>query len=341
MSKVAVIGDAFIDVYHTGKVRGMSAEAPIPIVDIISTVQLPGGAGNVTMNVASLGGDVFYVEKPEQDYPRKNRLMTDEGQQLARWDEKDYCRPYEKVDLVPLIDADAVIVSDYAKGSINEEVIQLLRDVAQVMPVFVDTKSDPAPWIGADVTMFPNMEEYKRYESKYEWFPQVVLKRGAEGLAFLEFGSVVYQLPASATNVRSVNGAGDTVIAAFSLAALAGLSLPESMQFANTAAGCVVSQSFLKRTTTKDAVLDVMFPSDPKEIYELSRHTRQNPSRHLVSRFGLCITVGESGMGGPLDVGYTGVTSEPTFEDGTRNAGLLTESDSATLSQKEFDDWAV
>jgi bifunctional ADP-heptose synthase (sugar kinase/adenylyltransferase) len=338
MARIAVVGDAFVDHYIIGKVRGMSAEAPIPIIDVISQTNLPGGAGNVTVNIAALGGDVFYVEKVEQNYPRKNRLVTQEGQQLARWDEDDYCSPYSKIDLIPLMDADAVIVSDYGKGSIGEEVIQLLRDVATAMPVFVDTKGDPSPWIGADVTMFPNMEEYKRYESKYEWFPQVVLKRGGEGLAFLQFGSVVYQLPASPVEVKSVNGAGDTVIASFALAALEGLTLPECMAFANTCAGKVVSQSFLKRTTTKDAVLDVMFPSNPLEVrsYELSQRTTQSEVHPLVSRFGLYITIGEAGMGGSQDDRYLSVTSEPTPQDGIGDTRLLAE--------PQFpvdDDWAV
>lgn len=287
--KIIVLGDAFVDTYHTGKVRGISAEAPIPIVDVISKVNLPGGAGNVVMNIDKLGGDVTYLEKLEQNYPIKNRLMTTEGSQLARWDENDFCWPYEKADLVGLLEADAVIVSDYGKGSINEEVIQLLRQVANAMPVFVDTKRDPSPWIGADVTMFPNMEEYKRYESKYEWFPQVVLKRGAAGLAFLEFGSVVYQLPASTTDVKSVNGAGDTVIAAFTLGALAGLSLPECMEFANTAAGLVVGQHFLQRTTSRQAVLDAMFPEKENYDKEVFGNSRQRRALGGVSRFGVVL----------------------------------------------------
>lgn len=322
MVKIAVLGDAFIDTYHIGNVRGLSAEAPIPIIDIISTTNLPGGAGNVTVNLNDLGADCYYVEKYDQEYPRKNRLMISSGEQLARWDEDDHCKPYDKADLLGLLEADALIVCDYQKGSINEEVIQYLRDVAQAIPVFVDTKGDPSPWIGSEVTMFPNMAEYKRYEEKYNWFPCVVLKRGEDGIAFLEFGHVVYQRPSFASTVRSVNGAGDTVIAAFALAACANLGLADCVDFANAAAGQVVSQHFLQRTTNREAVLDMLFGPE-KDQYENFRDGSECEARANGSGTRITIQFGCPDVGRPSSYRNPSESYRSTSKNGNPNSAVL------------------
>jgi bifunctional ADP-heptose synthase (sugar kinase/adenylyltransferase) len=248
---IAVVGDGFIDRYWIGKIRGLSAEAPIPIIDIVGMKDFPGGALNVTANLTSLGGDCFYLERVQQNVPIKNRLLTQEDLQIARWDEEDWCRPYERADLVELVEADALIVSDYGKGTINEEVIQILRNFTG--PVFVDTKGDPSVWIGAgQVVMFPNLQEYHRYRLKYSWFPQVVLKRGAEGLAWMEYGQVIFQRPAMAGFITSVNGAGDSVLAGFVRAFTQNHPLVECLEFANDVAGIAVEKPYTSTVTYEE-----------------------------------------------------------------------------------------
>lgn len=251
---IAVIGDIGIDRYHIGRVRGISAEAPIPIVDIKGRIDRPGMAANVLANLKFLGEDSFCISAaPDSKCPIKNRLVTEDGHQLARWDEHDYCPPYDTDQLAALINADAVIVCDYGKGSITPDVISYLRNLK--IQVFVDTKGDPSPWIGSDAILFPNQLEYDRYADKYGWLGAVVLKKGAEGLAYMEFGSIVLTRPATAVRVNCVNGAGDTLIAAFSIAAIDGQSLPDCMDIANVAAGITVEQHFLARQPSLKTVI--------------------------------------------------------------------------------------
>lgn len=244
---IIVIGDAFVDRYHLGTSTRLSPEAPIPVVGIDYTFDIPGGAANVRANLISLGenGKMLFpsLSKP-QNYPIKNRLLSS-NIQIARWDEKDYCFPFQREDLLPLLEADAIIVSDYGKGSVSKEVIQILRDYRG--PLFVDTKKDPTDWIGSNAILFPNLKEYNEFQSSYEWFPQVVLKQGSEGLALVEFGKVVLHRPAMARFVTSVNGAGDTVIAAFVSSFLSGANLDYCLEFANAAAAISVEGEF---TTT-------------------------------------------------------------------------------------------
>lgn len=315
MTKIAVIGDPFIDVYHVGRVRGLSAEAPIPIVDKESILILPGGAANVLNNLKSLGADAFLLDKyPHQNVPVKNRLMSTDGTQLARWDEEDWCRPYDKGDLVGLLEADAIVVADYGKGSVSEEVIQILRSVS--VPVFVDTKKDPAPWLGSETaTLFPNLKEFHQYEEHYKWLPRVILKRGAEGLAFLEFGSVVLQRPALARHVRSVNGAGDTVLAAFTLAALSGCTLIQCLNFANAAAADVVEQPFSQRYTSAESAASRMEPSN-EDGFQYPNQLEGTLPPGVPHIYELALL--EAGAGDAT----TGGASGATIEDGVGNQGV-------------------
>jgi bifunctional ADP-heptose synthase (sugar kinase/adenylyltransferase) len=252
MAKIIVLGDAFIDRYVVGSSKRISPEAPIPVVEVEMTLDFPGGAANVRENLRSLGEEGLMLYKAindPQNYPVKNRLMCGDTQ-IARWDERDWCEPFTRADLLPLLEADAIIVSDYGKGSVSKEVIQVLRETS--LPLFVDTKGDPGGWIGSDAVMFPNLKEYKEFEEKYSWFPKVVLKCGSEGLKLLEYGKVVLSRPAKARFVKSVNGAGDTVLVAFVVALLGGCDLDYCLEFANAAAAIVVEKPFTASVTFEE-----------------------------------------------------------------------------------------
>ena len=251
---ILVIGDKFIDRYHIGMVRSISAEAPIPIVDIQETKDFLGGSANVLNNLMAMAGEQAQTVwgHISQQTPIKNRLVTTDNLQLARWDEDDTCDPLYPGDFETLGEIQAVVVSDYGKGSVTPELVAWL--VSLDLPLFVDTKQDPLPWMGAqDITLFPNRTEYTRYQSSYEWFPKVCLKRGAEGLAWVEYGRVIFSVPSDTTQVVSVNGAGDTVLAAFVVSQiLRGEGIVFSVREANRAAGLVVGKPFTAIVTREE-----------------------------------------------------------------------------------------
>lgn len=262
MSKVLLIGDAGVDVYHVGKVRGMSAEAPIPILDQTSFLELPAMGMNVFANLQTLGVDVTAVFTSH--LPGKHRLVTEEGVQLARWDVEDWCLPYEEDIEVPE-GTELIVVSGYGKGALPMRVVEGLK--ATGLPLLVDTKSTPAPWIdvGERVVMFPNLVEYEKFKDSYEWFPYVTLKCGQAGVKILNFGKVVAEFPSLAKSVHCVNGAGDTFLAGL-VAALENnpYVVPEGernyypINFALAAAALVVEQPFTKRTVTLQEVQERM-----------------------------------------------------------------------------------
>jgi D-beta-D-heptose 7-phosphate kinase / D-beta-D-heptose 1-phosphate adenosyltransferase len=241
---IAVFGDWFYDTYYVGTSTRISPEAPIPVVKVRETLTFSGGAANVVNNLEALGAIVPPATMWEMRPSIKNRLMVD-NYQLARWDENDEQQEWD-LDKIKRTIADAVIISDYGKGSITYAVIE---EIAKLdLPTFIDTKRSPRDYdIVMNPTFFPNQKEYEQYMHDYRVQPKVVYKRGADGIQYMEFGKVLKDYPAWASKVVSVTGAGDTVAAAFVYATLQ--KFVDPLGFANRAAALVVEKPWTATTT--------------------------------------------------------------------------------------------
>ena len=73
--KVAVVGDVMLDTYWWGRVERISPEAPVPVVAVNTKEQRIGGAGNVALNLQSLGAAVSVISVLGKD---------DDGAQLTQ-----------------------------------------------------------------------------------------------------------------------------------------------------------------------------------------------------------------------------------------------------------------
>jgi D-beta-D-heptose 7-phosphate kinase/D-beta-D-heptose 1-phosphate adenosyltransferase len=230
---ILVVGDALTDIYWLGAANRLSPEAPIPVVTIDDVVTLPGGAGNVAANLTALGATTTLVAGA--DLPEKHRLMVGDAQ-IARWDTHDWTTPLVEQDFSGLNPASfaGIVVADYAKGALSRPIIDFLT--AWHLPMFVDTKQNPRIY-PEEATFFPNRREFAAF-SAYNELPKVIRKLGPDGIEMLQDGRVVATAPARAKFIRSVNGAGDTVLAAYAFAALSGLPAP--LEFAMTAAAIAV-----------------------------------------------------------------------------------------------------
>ncbi len=223
--RVGLFGDFGTDVYWKGTVRGLSAEAPIPVVKDVVPVVLPGMAGNVQSLLEQLGMEVIpiYGASPRV-LPIKNRLVTEDGIQLARWDCQDSCRPptdEELSEFSSLPTVDAVVVCDYGKGGVDDRVLEFLtneetgyKNRFEKARIYVDTKSDPIVWLGEPAILFPNDKEYLAHKSTYDWLERVIHKKSEAGVELLSYGRVVDKHRAEALAVRNVCGAGDAILAA-------------------------------------------------------------------------------------------------------------------------------
>ena len=291
---VLVVGDLILDRYAWGEVTRISPEAPVPVVRWQRQTEQLGGAANVAANLAGLGARVtvagfvgadaeglqllhllsalpsateFVVRLPDRPTTAKTRVIGGH-QQMLRLDREDD-RPAPAQDRARLLDVlaqamkarpTAVILSDYAKGVIGEQVAKLAIEEAHRLevPVLVDPKGrDYSKYRGA-TALTPNraelalacglhsepVEELLRAGAKMRQdldLGFLAVTRGEEGITLIE-AEAVSHIPAVAQKVFDVSGAGDTVIATLTAGIAAGLSRLEAIHLANLAAGIVVGK---------------------------------------------------------------------------------------------------
>lgn len=287
-TQILVVGDVMLDRYWHGTTSRISPEAPVPVFKVGQEEDRPGGAGNVGLNIAALGAGASLIGVVGQDAagdslhnslsaaginadlqissdkPTITKLrVISRHQQLIRMDFEESYDPTDSSDLVAkatvlMPKMKALVLSDYAKGSLYhcEALIALAR--RHKVPVLVDPKGrDFSRYRGADV-LTPNLQELEevvgpcRTEQELvsksaELMAQLDLKallitRGEQGMTLLRPGQPEFHLPARAREVFDVTGAGDTVIAVLAAAVAAGQPLPQATALANLAAGLVVGK---------------------------------------------------------------------------------------------------
>ncbi|WP_196140043.1 bifunctional D-glycero-beta-D-manno-heptose-7-phosphate kinase/D-glycero-beta-D-manno-heptose 1-phosphate adenylyltransferase HldE [Aliikangiella sp. G2MR2-5] len=285
-SHVLVVGDLMLDRYWYGGSTRLSPEAPVQVVNVGNVEERPGGAGNVALNIASLGGKVSLVgitgkdEAAEQlktgltganvscdfesiaDLPTITKLrVISRQQQLIRMDFEEKFNGRGVFGIAEktkrhIKQAGALVLSDYAKGTLED--VQRLIEIgkAQNIPILVDPKgSDFSRYKGATIVS-PNLSEFEavvghcRDEKslvekgqallKQHYWEALLITRGEKGMTLLREGKPELHLPAMAREVFDVTGAGDTVIATLACALAAGSEIEDAVALANIAAGIVV-----------------------------------------------------------------------------------------------------
>lgn len=175
--RVLVIGDFMLDTYTTGKVKRISPEAPVSVLHVQKEESRPGGAGNVVLNLVSLGAKVIAVGRIGYDVageqlrdslesegvdteniflqkgyktPVKNRLIAD-AQQVLRVDCETVSSLPESIEeqvlerLSPILDkVNIVAISDYGKGFLSKALLKKIIEMSREkeIPVIVDPKGD-------------------------------------------------------------------------------------------------------------------------------------------------------------------------------------------------------
>lgn len=242
--KVLVVGDGMVDKWWIGHTRGPSAEAPIPIVDVFEyPIMMGGGAKHVAAAARELDAKVSEMISLG---PVKNRLYNEQGQ-IARWDYNDFCSPVNLHGLKTQLtntQFDGIVVSDYGKGSVNIQVVEIIETYRGAAKMYVDTKS-PEKFKNAfsPVVFFPNEAEWEKDFAFYSNEPFVVKKTGATG-ARMKIGADVWTITSTAREVRSVCGAGDLVLAAFAVYHLKTGDPVKAFRLAGIAAGLGVETQY-------------------------------------------------------------------------------------------------
>jgi len=190
-ARVFVVGDVMLDSYWHGSTNRISPEAPVPVVHVRDEEDRVGGAGNVAINVATLGGKPKLLGLVGDDFAarqlaemvekqgvtpllqqvagsrtiKKLRIVS-KHQQLLRADFEDHFPQMAPAELhqayaAQLADVDVVVLSDYAKGALRGSAELIAAARAAGKPVVVDPKgSDFNRYRGATL-ITPNMSEFE------------------------------------------------------------------------------------------------------------------------------------------------------------------------------------
>lgn len=232
--KILLVGDNCVDVYQFGTVDRISPEAPVPVFKFSHEERKPGMAGNVARNLEALGCEVNYLHGKTSTKTRIVDLRS--RQQIVRIDNDAVSDPIKFETDIPDI-YDAVVISDYNKGTITYEAVDEIRNNFKG-PIFMDTKKqDLACFHG----IFVKINEVE-YNNRWSINDQLIVTLGSRG-AMYKTGrdpkhETVYDCPR--VEVVDVTGAGDTFLSAFAFEFLRCHNHSMAIDFANRAAGITV-----------------------------------------------------------------------------------------------------
>jgi D-glycero-beta-D-manno-heptose-7-phosphate kinase len=308
---LVVLGDWMLDRYVWGTAARLSPEAAVPVVDFTKQSGCLGGAGNVAANLVALGARVFPFGITGDDQPAgelracvramqmgdkgllvdtsrpttlKTRIMA-RNQQVVRVDRESRAPLNPEIAsklvariLAALRDADLLVISDYDKGVVSDEVSGRVLNACQRLnvPVLVKPKWSRLPvYRGASAIVCnraeagflvtrnletqEDVEEAGRALLAHFGCPAVMITRGERGMSVIEqdqpagfhiaatsqereSGLAETRQSGPGRQVFDVTGAGDTVLATLALAVAAGATMREGAVLGNAAAGVVVSK---------------------------------------------------------------------------------------------------
>lgn len=304
--RIMVVGDLMLDRYIYGRAERISPEAPVPVVLAERESVNLGGAGNVIRNLRTLSAQVIAIGVTGEDSDGtllhkllKHEMVDAHGvfidpgrpttvktrviahhQHVVRIDRESTGQVDENI-ISQMIDyisrrideADAIIVSDYAKGVIGERLMRDLKSLASARckPIVVDPKEPHFGYYEGVSCVTPNRSEAERAsgvvirdeegvvragEKLLEiWRSDMVLiTRGEEGMSLFKSGGDITHIPAVARDVYDVTGAGDTVVGVFTLALASGAEPKEAAYIANAAAGVVVGKLGAATVTPQELI---------------------------------------------------------------------------------------
>lgn len=305
---VLCVGDLMLDQFVYGEVSRISPEAPVPVLAVKREEKLIGGAGNVACNIASLGARCLFIGvigkdeagetlrallaahagriapdlvcDPRRPTIRKLRFVSEHYSShilRADWEAVAPASPEIEAELIARMEAnlpqaDAVVLSDYAKGALTPRLIRATIDAARARgkPVVVDPKGlDYAVYRGATI-ITPNRKELgeatrrpvramTEVETAAAALRRLVETEAAlvtlseDGMLLQVGDAPALHVPAFPVRVRDVSGAGDTVAATLATFLAAGAGFETATRAANAAASVVVG----KRGTATVSALEL------------------------------------------------------------------------------------
>jgi len=275
--RILVVGDIMLDKYIVGDVSRISPEAPVPIVNVSEEYHTLGGCGNVARNIrelgatvdclASIGGDrdgkkvldeldhigvnTNLILMGSYQTIAKERIISDQRQvQMLRIDRESIEKinsesVIKRLESININDYDIIVVSDYAKGMITDELMIYLK--SHDVKIIVNQKPVNGHMYNGVYMITPNQKEWgsMRVASSYILtnVPFFLVTKGRDGMTLIEpEGDYYWEIPAEPVEIYNVSGAGDTVIAVMAVCISMGIPVLDAARHANRCAGEVVTQ---------------------------------------------------------------------------------------------------
>lgn len=280
--KVLLIGDFMIDQYVLCSSTRMSPEAPVPVLNPDKIYSTPGGAGNVALNLRTLGASVTcvgYVGSDNDGVELVNLLQKQQidtqhiyainsqttvkqrfysnGIQVLRVDKEDIIKNWSPPSISGLQSDkyDLVIFSDYNKGVLNNSWFSKIKSEN----IFVDPKKNDFSFYSNAKIITPNLNELQRAvgqeildHKSLIWscekivtdlnLEYIIAKQGEKGMTVVGKDGFSKNFAGHKVSSVDVTGAGDTVISVFSLVYTKTKNVIESVRIANAAAAIVVGK---------------------------------------------------------------------------------------------------
>jgi len=312
-TRILVVGDVMLDQFIWGGVSRISPEAPVPVVDFSRESFMPGGAANVSRNLADLAvpAEIFgaighddaarklqtllaaqnigctgLVKSSARHTSIKTRIVAHQ-QQVVRVDRetRGALDARTTASLVAAIkkqisSADAVIVGDYGKGVVTQPLLDEIKRLCRERGVWLSLDPKPVHHLNLnglslitpnrkEAFELANLSDDTRNANPFadknlmlvaerllnELNPALLLiTLGELGMLLCQRGHKPFHIPTVAQEVFDVSGAGDTVIASFTLAVAAGASPLEAAILSNHAAGIVVGKVGTATTTPEELI---------------------------------------------------------------------------------------
>jgi len=238
--KILVVGENCTDFFIYGKTDRLSPEAPVPVFNPIYTKENKGMAGNVVENLKVMSpiSQIDFIHQTNQI--KKTRYVENKSNHMfLRVDEGErdinelYLNHYQ---IEKFKSYDAVIISDYDKGFLNEDTIKIIADNSKFC--ILDSKKKLSKDVIDKVTFVKlNEHEFEKNKTEdIEILSKIIITLGRSGAKYLD---EEYPSP-SPKDTIDVSGAGDTFTSAFTVKYLQTQDVSESIKFANTMSSIVV-----------------------------------------------------------------------------------------------------
>jgi len=277
MKKIAVVGDVVLDKYYYCSNRE-NPESSAPCYTVERTEHKLGGAGNVAANLKVLGAEFELISVvgndenagilrrilSELEIPHrliedrgrptivKTRLLSSiDGRYLFRYDKekRQYISLNHSLEIASGIEADIILISDYNKGAISQDLIERLKKLKK--PIIADAKVAHKDFYREIFLLKPNVKEVREMTKledevkaaerlRDELSVRILLTRGEKGISYFGLERERHNFPALGVELVDVTGAGDVVIAAFTHFYAKSFDLRKCVELANIAGGISV-----------------------------------------------------------------------------------------------------